>query len=152
MASGSKPAEDPLPSCVKLIRDSVTEIINVERWVDLFDASKPCTERTKALDVILDMPATYEVLGSSLDDMKKHVYTLTEQLLTGHGKDKGFTFDDAIQHHSKYNVRAMCGALASTRNIHLGNALSVDPLVARAPYTAVSMYLLPSPCKLADKV
>ena len=149
--AGVSPAADPLPETIKMVSNTVAAMITVDKWAELFDASQPCPARCPALDVILDMPAAYEVLGSGLAAMKQHVYDLTEKLLLIQSQDKGFTFDDALRHHAMYNVRGMCGAVASTRNTHIGNALSVDPLCARTPYTALSMFLIPSPCKLADK-
>ena len=152
VGAGARPAIDPLPNCIATLKETLTEIIGADKWGGLFDASLPCVERCKALDVVLDMPAAYEVLGSDLAAMKQHVYALTEKLLLAHVTGKGFTFDDAIRHHDKYSVRAMCATVAATRYTHLGSALSVDPLCARTPYTAVSMYLLPHPCRLGDKV
>lgn len=151
--TGARPASDPLPAAVKLLQDTLKEIMGAERWNDFFDASSPGTqERCTALDAILDMPAAYEVLGADLGAMQQHIFELTEKLLVAHAQEKGFTFDDAIRHHATYNVQAMCGVIASTRNRHLGSTLAVDPLCARAPYTAASMFLLPMPCTLTDKV
>ena len=98
------------------------------------------------------MPASYEVPGTKIDDIKGHVFKLSEKLLTANGKDKGFTFNDAVANHKTYSIHAMCGAIAAERNSHIGKVLAVDPLCARAPYTAVSMYLTPNLCKLNNKV
>ena len=152
VSKGIAPSADPMPAAMADLCKTLVEIIEVSRWGEVFDASVPCDERCRALDEILDMPAAYEALGSDFATMKKHIYDLTHKLLQVSAQEKGFTFTDAIEYHDKYNVRGMCGAIAAARNIHLGRALSVDALCARAPYTAVSMYLKPSLCKLADKV
>ena len=97
------------------------------------------------------MASTYEILGCTITDMSKHVFDLTHKLLFANG-DGDFSFDDAIAHQQVYSVRGMCGAIAVAHNSHLGDALSIDALCARCPYTAVSMYLTPSLCKLDGKV
>ena len=68
--AGEGTAVDPTPAAIVTFAKTLSEVLPPARWCEVFDLTKSCPERSKALDVILDMPAAYEVLGSGMGAMR----------------------------------------------------------------------------------
>ena len=144
--AGPKLLEDPIDDTKRQLKTAIEGLIG-QNWAAIFDVQSEVPERSKALDLVMDMESTYAVLGSKLEDIVAHAGDLVSFLLNTHK----FDYAAAIKAHDTYHIAAMTGKIAAARNKHIASVLSIDPVYGRTAYSAVSMFLLPNGLSMEGK-